>query len=231
MLSSGSPSKATRHALLPSVLPRLPLPRQLPRRRHHHRHGRGGRPSARRGRVPRRRRGARPHHHRGDRDALPRRLPVRPPRARRPHRRHHRLRSGGRGTGRVPHRHLPRRRASLARHGRPRDPRDARSHSRVDQHRHPARRTRRVRRTACSPATRCSSAMSAGPTCSPRWASRPTSSPASCTTRCTSGCSPCPTRRRCSLHTAPARRAARTCAPRRSPPSASSAVRTTRSHR
>ena len=46
--------------------------------------------------------------------------------------------------------------------------RDARAHSRVDLRRRLRARRRRRLRTACSPATRSSSATSGGPTCSPR---------------------------------------------------------------
>ncbi len=83
------------------------------------------------------------------------------------------------------------------------------------------------RRTPCSPATPCSSATSAVPTCCRRSVSPLTNSPASSTTRSTSGCSPCPTQPGSSLRTAPVPPAARTSRPIRRRPSVSSVPATT----
>ncbi len=178
---------------------------------------------ARRRPVRGRCRGPRPRDREGPRDALPRRLPVRPPRA-------------GQRTG-----------AAIG-YGRPRradfpietyadgDPitlgdvalesGDAGPHPGVDQHRWSA--SRATRRAVRRPDRRHAvhrrrrpprPARLGGVTAEELAAALPLAPRATC--------SPCPTRRRSSPPTAPARPAARTSPPRPRPPSASSAAPTT----
>ena len=190
--------------------------------------GRGGRPAARRRRVPGRRRGARPAHRAGHRDPLPRRLPLRPPRAGRRPPAPTICYGEARRPAEFPIEPLADGQRLVARRGGARDPGHARAHARVDQH-------RRVRATPTTPSP---SRVLTGDTLfigdvgrpdllASRRRRRPTSWPASSTTRCTTSCSRCPTPPGCSPPTAPARPAARTCRPRPVAPSASSGAPTT----
>ena len=186
-----------------TVLPGLPGPRLLSARRRgqfdrHHR-----RPPARYSAVPGRRREIRPSDPPRLPHPLPRRLRRRPSGTARPLRRDHpsRLpRPGGirlRGDEGRRYARLP----GTA----PASPRNPRPHHRV--HLDPGLRSpERLRQnpTPSSPATLCSSATSAAPTCALRSGGQPTTSAPISTTRCTTGSCRFPTRRSSIRRMAPA---------------------------
>ena len=126
---------------------------------------------------------------------------------------------------------LARRSAAVARRRHARDPRDPGPHARVDLHRRlRARRTTRCP-TACSPATRCSSATSGVPICWPRRApafSADALARHALPIAARQAAARSPTRPASSPPTARARRAASSCRARRARRSASSGGRTTR---
>ena len=149
-----------------------------------------------------------------DRDPLPRRLPVRPPRAGRGDRRRDRLRLGRRRPS-SRSRQLADGERIEPRRGRPRGPRHAGSHARVDQRRRlRARRRRRAVRRAHRRHAVHRRRRPARPARRPKGVTADELAAPALRLAARQAARPCPTAPGCTRPTAPARRAARTCRPR-----------------